>query len=412
MGSASGLFQGIVVAVLTGLGALGLSVLAMMVGIPVLGTMAAGYAVAGVAALAAAHFGRLRPSFAVPAAVGLLFTVPLVGLAAVFTLSEPIVASHWRCGTGLVGLVLVAPLAFAGFGAVGASVGGLAARLTRLWPRMVVLARVAVVASLAASGLLVVREVVRSPRPDAQGWLEGLPAVHELPPVPPFSCTPAPPDMTCEPRVDRFTVAGHELERRCHVSGGCTLRLAAAGEEWAEVGDGGTVYVAAEQGLLFVDRAAVFDLRDGGRLIDLDVRRLSGAVGAPRSWVWIAALGFVVALLPIAVAARRIRERRLFEVARAGWVEAGVLRFDDAEHPLRARPVEPVGDGPVLALPTGLSPPPGYRCVSGPPWRVAPGTRVALLASNRAAEHAAWLIALAIGALAAAPLFTAALGGL
>ena len=355
------------------------------------------------------------------AIAGFAATAPLVMVSAAFVLSQPVVVSHWRCGTWLVALFCMAPIAFGPLVVAGAGAGAVGLALLRRFDGCVVLFRGVTLLALAFGAVLVAGGLARSWAPTADEWIDTLPIAGELSPVAPFDCDVSSTAVTCAPRKETFVVAGHTLRRRCHATGRCELRIATEGDGatddhgWAS-SDGaatGTVRIGDDAGLLLVGREAAFDLRDGGRLIDVDATRVASAVSPPRAWTWIGLAGLYLGLLAIAAALRRMRERRFLAVARSGRVASGVIAFDDAEHPRRAHVLRATPDGPVLALPTGLTPPPSYRDPGhGPPWRTFPGTRAEALDRNRTAEVTSWLVALASAALATAPLLAALRAGL
>ncbi len=243
-------------------------------------------------------------------------------MSALIALADPIVSSHWRCGTGDIGFVLITPLFVLIFGSLVAAslrplVGVSRPRGERVASR--VLAFTAVMVSLVAGF-----EIVRSAwLTDAEGYLRSRPVVARLAAV----SLPPRPAETADTAIEAGTrtrdlVGDWSLVRSCSArTQGCELSVARAGAEanalslgWFMGDETFSISRVESQHLVIISRetgsvtpVAAFDDRDGSRR-SIAAAQLTSLTAAPRAWS-VAALAGIVLCLLVAASMRRIRQR-------------------------------------------------------------------------------------------------------
>jgi hypothetical protein len=353
--------------------------------------------------------------------LGALGVAPLLFLGAGFAMGDPIVASHWRCGTGDAALAMLAPPAFAVLGALGGAVA------TLVVPRAPAGGRAARWIGLGALGLcaaLVAWAAARSARwPGPDAYVRSLPVMATLEPAAagtPVTTLPASPPSTFEPQaIYRDRLGDLEIERRCQGEY-CTASLGAPardplGDARKHAEEGASVRIHQP---LVVRRDEAHDLwilegsgRDAYRgpaleLTDVGVALVKDTLAPPPGWTVGAAAGVLFGAL------LRVRRRRAAaRLARLAAAPAGVLGDDGwialegGAPPVRVAPDLGLPRGPVLLLADDGTTTPG-RAYRGEaplgPGAVVAGEREELV--TRAGDEVAALDALAL----AAPLLTAA----
>lgn len=376
--------------------------------------------------------GTLRPALS----AGFATAAPLLCLACLFDLADPLVASFWMCGTGMVGVWLLGPFLFAGAAGAGALAGSAAsgARLPAAIPWLVLAA-----GAVALAGLLLAAGG-RAGRPTPATFVASIPVVGTLPPTrrlaegSPFSCGTQEPGVTAAPvcapgfdcaegrcvREDFVAAAGLAFRRSCGPSGDCALALLPEADDtpgWERVSVQGREPLSVRRdprhGIVIVGDQVAFDL--GTRApVDVTVHRVSDSLSPPLGWSLGGAAGVLVALLSALAALGARRRRARLCRAREGRVDAeGGILFEDGWEPLRVRATTPLTPGPVLALPTGPVLPPSYRAAGGgATWQGVAGSRAEVLERLRLRERGLAAVGIAATWLFGAPLVAAWVAGL
>lgn len=391
---------------------------------------------AGLVAFAVVSAAFLRGRLGAGVAGGMAAAAPVVTLGCLASLSDPVVSSHWQCGTGLIGIYLVGAVLFVAAPALGAVVMGLGASPWRRIAGAVVTA-----GGLALLVILVPQGLTRMHAPEPQAWVATLPIVGTLPPAPAGEgaafCGEANeyrPETTCDAGYacvasrcqsqDEVKVAGTTFYRSCSPAGHCLISLAEDDDGATGFGEPMEIHSAAA---LPVRYDADHDLwvvggeynrvafaGQTGEVVDVDVRQIADSLSPPRGWVLAGAGGLGAAALALLFAAIAWGRARRIARARSGQVDAyGGIAFADGCIPCRGLPATPLAEGPVLAIPRGKYHGPSYRTVEGPVfWDTVPGDR-ASVTERYEAKVDAWLnVALSAAWLTAAPLAAASFAGL
>jgi len=333
---------------------------------------------------------------------------PFVWLAARWALSEPLVASGFRCGTPLATAMIFAPF-FVGAATVVAFLGfaklfaGTYRWLDRPW---VAIAK----ATLLLGGLLVLLATVRIVgRPEPDAWRGRLPIVAELGALtfrPWVDPVPAPPHQAV--LDERAELApGVVLLRGCRLDVGCSVALLRDGKAGDRIGvDRGEVVVRRmKNGFLFDGgRWSHGALGDDGRRRDVNLDDVASELSAPRGWL-VGAWGTLLVGAFFVVRALRIR----VDLAglRDGAVhDDGIVLEDGSEWPVPA-PGFALGTR-VLARDSTVVP--QFRNDPTPSFVVGSKEALAAAARHLATRHA--LLGSTILLLGLAPLAAAALSRL
>ncbi len=364
-----------------------------------------------VLAVAVALRARLddRARLALMGALVTAATVP--SLAAVFGLSDAIVYSHWRCGTGDIAALFVFPF-FAGFVTfAGALVSwALAKPLVGLRQR-VGLRRIVPVTALPAvlaGAVLVGAAASTTLKPTPEEWLASLPTVGVIPDAPKDAlCFPLPPFVYPEAKevsvpnrctVGTTTIAGHEVERQCplapHGDMGCDVRIDgdfASGFDRLSVREIELRSAGASRTVLFANGSPIGAIEAGKRgLRDVTLRDVAGEIDTAKHFLPAAVLGLLLAFVMSFASARSLFARRTlagFEDAtldESGWLQLG----DDRAIRASVAALPPPGLVHVSGLPGAQD----YRDVHGSALRVRGGT---LAAARDACEREARALATA-----------------
>ncbi|EYF05683.1 hypothetical protein [Chondromyces apiculatus] len=321
------------------------------------------------------------------AAFAPLALFPMLLLYASYGLSQPHIVSHWRCGTGDVGLLMLAPFAFGMLGSLGGLLGvALAGRERRTMDTVL---RAFALASTALAVALWAMSAVKAARyPVIADYVEALPGAVTVPPVageplerrprtemPGGLALPSGEEGAKKPLVEeRFVdpVPGHPvtLVRAC-VDEHCTFTLlptAGGGTPSEALPDhlaGGTskraqpIVVRHDPAHRLWILGGVHDVQavafeeSGGKLSLADVgpRDVGDALSPPLDWLVAGALGLLFAVL--AQAWRWREAARLTHVGRAleGTLgEQGWVSFAGAMPARRVAPELSLPPGPVLVL--------------------------------------------------------------
>ncbi|MBW2461654.1 MAG: hypothetical protein JRH11_08405 [Deltaproteobacteria bacterium] len=399
--------------------------------VPVASLLAVG--LLGVAVVAAwVAPGRLGAGIA----GGLGATAPMVWLGSMAWMTQPVVASHWRCGTGDVGFFMIGIPLF-----ILAAVGGGVVMTLAAGRGLRLIAAAGAVAGLTTLVVLVPGGLARTGNPESAAWVETLPELGVLPAVTTIEgrtwCTEGTgprPGANCPPgyecatsrcqRRDEVHIAGRTLSRSCTPEGFCQVSFETPADgspsfgEPVQLESRSPVLVRhdKEHDLWLVGEPFNIIALDGatGDVVDVEIRRIADSLAPPRGWVIAGVGGLTLALLALLLAAVAWGRARIARGARAGRADAyGSIAFDDGQSPARGMSASPTAEGPVLATARGRHRPPSYRTVEGPAsWKAVSGERIAIVQRYESRVNA-WLnVALSAAWLTAAPLIAASLGGL
>ncbi len=340
----------------------------------------------------------------------------LFGLAA-FTLSDPIVAGHWRCGTGdfamlMLGLVSL-PVVF-GLAIVTALV---LEKLRVRWASFGPAAALALV-----SPIVLAKSAWRLPLSTPDGYLAGLPVVATLSgdegrfDGPGFVIERAQPPheqsanartalkrpgAVCELRgVEQPTDEGGELTESC--AGLRVLRDEAHGL-WIVVGPGVTG-----------SALAAVDARNPGARAEVTARSVCSSLRPPAPWAIGQAVAALAALVLVGSAAAGSRRTRAWGAATRGQhTGGGWVSFEDGRPPIHLADAVHLPAGHVLVLEAARRAT-GYREHGLPVGaaRVAAGTFEQLVEETRAGSSVLYGLAIVLCLLTLAPMLAAGLNGL
>ncbi|MFO0605564.1 MAG: hypothetical protein U0324_20450 [Polyangiales bacterium] len=372
------------------------------------GTLLAVALVAPVARLARGG-APLRWPLALGASLAAQALLPAGG--ALMKLADPLVSSHWRCGTGDVALVMLSPVvafvaSLAAFAVARGVVPAVGARGARVVRGLSLATLAATVALTAAMGTVV------AARPQARALLDAIPAVGELPAL---TLTPAMPV-----RVD--PVGALLVWRTCDENG-CDLTLRQPTPPQTESLRRQGIRVGAGALTLRVDRGLdlVVVMRDDapypagafrlstGQPVDVTWGTLRGRVAPPLAWFACAALGLLLALVAYARTGGDLRALGRWRGARAATLSAdGVVRVDGEPTAATVQGVAQAEPGPVLVFEDAARAP--FREASSVPAdAVRAGTHADLEAALAVAAAGRVALAAAVAAWSAIPLAVAAL---
>ncbi len=362
----------------------------------------------------------------------LLGVFPLFQLAMLYQLGQPLVSSHFRCGTGEIGLFMLAPFVLAGSLFVSLLV---AAFVTR--QRSAVLDR----AVRLGAGLTVAVGLVLGVasachargRVSPERYVASLPVAARLPPVPELLAKMDDgPDTSAV--VAGVTVARSLLRKdgsysscRGTVNGAALERFGAC--EGLEVrrdprGDI-LVFLSVPEGKTEPSPWPLFAYRiSEARAIDIGVSEVAPVVSAPRGWIVLELLASGIAAALLVLSAWRVRSlsRRERGLAEARHEGGGWLAFDatpgagDGAHEGASRvhvpSAEPLPVGPVVVR-LGALGPGGYRGIAAPDVQsVREGTTDDLARKTRDVATAWSALAWLAVALGLAPLLAAVFAGI
>jgi hypothetical protein len=240
--------------------------------------------------------------------LGYAFSSPLLVLGAIYAAGQPLVVSHWRCGTGEASLFLLVPFGLFFFGALGPTLAGVFLSLGGERP-VRWLAAATGVASLVllGQGLLKARSAV-----DVDLLVQQLPVLGVLPPVtgaPAFELPGSRPGgVALQVHVDHL--GRHRFERRCERDD-CTLHMTALDlrgpaapperhfGSWfrAERSALLTVRSTSDQRVMVVEKGGQQIAFVDGQLSTLGVRDVTRHVAPPLGWL----LGGLLAVVSAAL---------------------------------------------------------------------------------------------------------------
>lgn len=354
----------------------------------------------------------LGPRALLLACLTLLGVVPILTLADIYALGQPLVSSHWRCGTGDVGLFMLAPFVLAG--SIGTSF--LFAVVVTRRARPMLDRAVHMAATLAIVALLPLSVAAAwhgRGRPDPDGYVASLPVVATLPPMGSAASS-------------KESIGGVEIERT-QIRGGMDLprcQMKIDGTPAERIEDCDAIEVRRDPRgdiLVFLpDRApqksAVWPLMayrlSRARVIDVGVTDVAPLVSAPRGWIATGLAASAFGLLALLGALRAQRSRALAaRLTDARHEGGGWLALDLAHARVHVPSAQTMSVGPVAVELRGGGAA-AYRTTGAPIiGRVHPGS-VADLVRN-ASDVATGRASLALLALACglAPLLACVVGG-
>lgn len=362
----------------------------------------------GVAAFSRLARAKVGPRAPLALAFGALVLTPFVFLGAADALSEPLVSSHFRCGTGQAIAILFAPFVLFAWGAGAVMLGFLVQG--RSERRALDLATRCLGALALIGGLVVVS-------------LATLRARHGIEPDRFITAVKARSVATDVSRlswsaveelehVERADLAGRTLFRRCTVEGYCNVSFtpdATASDGGASIGkrEDPTLMIETSGFTLFLSSGYTSGALDrAGRRADVRLSDVASELSAPRGWIaggWLAmfgALGFLLLSRTRTVDLRALHD---------GVVEAsGAILLDD---------------GTLWPQPSGVAYPEGTRVVAHRSDEVATfrrdagpaitlGTLEAMRGEARIRATTWCALSLATTALGLAPLIAASLRGI
>jgi hypothetical protein len=387
---------------------------------------------------------------------------PLFVMGALSAAADPLVAATWRCGTGEMNALLLAPVAFFLLAALGTLVaaGVLAGGRGEAFRPLI---RGLAIFATAVTAALVLFSLGRAARkPDIDLYIDSLPVTATLPPLadsgrdgtaggsrPQAPEEPGPPQRPTSEGDDEQTGSVHTdavgdlvVYRACK-SGICGVVVGNPGVDRKLVWRTDSLDLNSPPGaeltvhrddahhfVLITGRSrrafghpdyfpAHWNTEDSELRLwpaaEIGVRTVADAASPPLAWWLGGSGGLLVAGALLLTNALRARRLRAVLAGASGMLgDNGLIHFDDDRPPVRVDPRARIAPGPVLVAPDGAVPRDTYRS-DGPflgASRLLSGTREEWTERHaaRAADLHAWAIATAM--LAGAPLFAAMMAGL
>lgn len=349
-----------------------------------------------------------RARHALAAALLAQSSLPLLG--ALTALSEPLVASRWRCGTGDAVLLCMAPVWSAM--CAGAALAGLSLGLPHLGARGARwLKALAAVKLAAAVALLALAGARATWAPPIDRYVDGLPVVGVL---------PALPDGRSDERPHH--VGAVDVQRQCGDAHCTSSYIAVTARGDLSSGSMPWSWFAQETRVRFDAhaRALVFETASPGsrsafslrtwRLDDLTVRAVASRVAPPAPWIGASLVGLALAALTLALS-RRAPGSPWLSAHPGRLSREGVVTFADDTAPVKLPRGHGLDAGPVLVLHDAASSP--FRDAPAVDLdAVAPGTPKDAEEAVSVERDGRLVLAAALAAWAAAPLAVAAACGL
>lgn len=349
---------------------------------------------------------KVSPRLAAAASLSTLGWLPLIFLL-LGVFSDPIVSTHWRCGTGQMGVVFFAPIALVPMLVTSSVV----AALTR-FPAGDGILRAA--AFVAVGGVLLATGVslTRLDRPDADTYVASMPVVRTLGPGESFALA--------DGRV--LTYAEAPSPARLESSGGaaadsCSLVGIQGASYEARVGEGPRclpwtvrhdkqedLWVIETPGTPFAFHGTDHESRD------VMVRDVSQSISPPVGWTLGGVVGSLLGALFLVAGVALQRRRDTIDTIEAtlepdGWVKVPGMP------PVALSGAVAIMPGPVLLRVSGATAA-SYRATGSgtvSTWRV--GTLADARADLQARAVRMYAFALTSALLVAAPLLLSGLGG-
>jgi hypothetical protein len=350
-------------------------------------------------------------------AVAVVFVAPSLLFAGLSGLSNPILDTTWRCGTGDSVLFVLAVPTVSVVTVLGFVIASALFRRERRWLDTLLewSSFVAVFATVA----LFTGALGRAVRyPDHRRYLETVPRVASLPPP----TDPATVELHAGvPHVwYQQVTAGIAVRRDCQREA-CVVSLARTGDRFESRAKGLSVARDATLSLKRDDLHALWIVNDAMAFRDdlrLDPTRVSVSdvadrLSPPRTWIAGAAVGLLLAGLAARSRRRHRETESALREAMTGRAEAGGwITLDEGAGTVRVEGGADI-DGPVVVMRKGRPHGSVYRG-QGPvgPVSVLVGAKEEHLACARARIVASTAMMLAILSLAGAPLVAAAMRGL
>lgn len=366
---------------------------------------------------------------------------PLFVVCALWAMSDPLVASSWRCGTPEMEALAGAPVLFFLSGSLGTllSLGVLGGGRGEVFRPLI---RGTALAATIAAGALVSLSVVRAARkPDIDLYIDSLPVMATLPPLGEAEMQESI-RMKDEPPIPVHTdvIGDLAVYRACQVDH-CGVAVGDAGGARTSVPQeqlrsfdkptGAPISVRLDEAHHFIVLERPGRIAFGRRpyfpdpyssmevesalwpTVDIGVRDVADSASPPLGWIVCGCAGLLAACGLLFANALRSRRSRAVLAGAAGVLgENGWVHFEDGRAAARVDPGAGIATGPVLVL-KDTAGPAAYResDLLGASHLVA-GTREewAERAAARAADLHAWAIATAM--LGTAPLLAATTAGL
>lgn len=313
--------------------------------------------------------GTPRPDLC--AAWSLLGVLPLLFLGAKFAIgNDPVLSSHWRCGSGDIGLAILSPIPFALLGTLAGLLAFIAAS-SREWrgthAGLRILSRGALLLGALLVGAAALRAAHKPSTDQTSRYLDALPTIAVLPPpVADGAKVPAPVGESgaAMPNLVDETRFGDIIVRRICSRSSCAVALRrvdrAFPPERMLVGAGSLAEEAEariqrdeKHGFWIVGGQVAF--RDEDLLVtSINIQDIGDELSAPPGWILGGAAGVLVALA-LGYRRHRLAQRLLqIEAATAGVLgDSGWITFDDDRPARRASPDVALAPGPVLLVGRG-----------------------------------------------------------
>lgn len=279
----------------------------------------------------------------------------LPAFSAILKLGDPLITSHWRCGTGDVAFVIIGPMVASGAGLfavilsrfVVPRIGVRSARALRVLATLKLMGAVAIVA-IGAWRL--------SALPQANAYLDRMPVIGTLP-----ALSPAPHIAEQIDTVGPLLFwRGCENERGCHVGMRSRIQNSesmhfgelSVGTEAMRVRYDARAHIAVLETVTQSawPRRIAFNTETRGA-IDVTYHTLQGRVAPPSLWFATAVVGLLLALAAFARGASSTRELLQWRSARPATLSPeGTLTFSEDRPAARVQGDARVPVGPVLVL--------------------------------------------------------------
>jgi hypothetical protein len=388
---------------------------------------------------------RAAPSLGVLAtSLGAAGLAPIFVMGALWAMSDPLVASSWRCGTGDMTLLMSAPIGLFLTAALGTTLaaGVLGGGRGEAFRPLI---RGTAITVAAGAGALVLLSAVRAARsPDVDRYIDSLSVVATLEPLAGAHLSPR--AQSEGPGGERVPVGAQivgdiAVYRYCW-SDSCGIAVGDAPDVQQDLPSSAlhhfgsspdaTISIRRDAAHHFVvlsgpGRVAFGEpphfgfLIEGSRLpgrhlwsaIDVGVRDVADSASPPLGWLIGGAAGLLAACAVWGAGALRSRRVRAFLAGAPGVLENGWIHFEDGRQAARVDPGAGIAVGPVLVLRDAAAPRGAYRAsdLLGAS-HVLSGTRQQWTELNAVTMSHIHAQIIAICSLSAAPLFAAMTAGL
>lgn len=300
---------------------------------------------------------------------------PLFVAGAHWAMSDPLVVSSWRCGTGEMTLLMMAPFGFFFWGflsttfAAGLVSGG---REKKLRP---VIHGVTATCLLGATVILLFAAIRAVKRPDVDVYIDSLPVTATFPPATESGpLADLPPEDGIKPRrtIPPSTRDNLTLYRSCSVES-CEIGLGdgdpvAAGSVTRELywfgpvdtpihvrrdDAHGFVVLEGRSRVAFGEKYERFESVDIPRMLrptkDVSVRLVADSASPPLGWIAGGTAGILLVFGLLALVLRRHQKLKDLLAGSTGMLgDNGWIHFEDGRPTARVSPTARIPSGPVL----------------------------------------------------------------